>query len=496
MAKTAKHPLHMNVPITKVDEEKRMVWGYATVEELDSADTIITYEASKKAFSKWIGNIREMHNPIAIGKKVEVQFDDANKGVWLGAFVSESTDGENAWIKVKEGVLQGFSIGGSTKDYEFRDYDGQEILTITDYDLAEVSLVDNPACPSCTLQIVKRDQSGDLARIEKMRKRSGQPVHWFERAYHYSTKQKPIESGVLVYNKSDMANSVKTIERNVYSAAELTNLGMRLAETIWYMDYKGEDADELKDALENIKSAAAGELGKPEKWPSDVEDSIELAQKAVDLKKGEIAMAKKEVQKSVVGQEDRDRHGEVTTTAEENGKPADDATTAPVAEDTETTEETTNEETETKTETTDEGKKDDEGTETDTDKSDKTTDKKETKKATEASDLQKSILAGVSELIDQKLAPVIERVDELGGKPAENKAVAAFADIEKGQSMEAEQTDAKDAFDKDLKRAEELAADANVGTPAERTQLAMRLRKHARAGDPRIAIIKSQFPQQ
>lgn len=46
-----KKPLHITIPITKVDEEQRMVYGYATVEEIDSHGEIITYEASKKAFS-------------------------------------------------------------------------------------------------------------------------------------------------------------------------------------------------------------------------------------------------------------------------------------------------------------------------------------------------------------------------------------------------------------------------------------------------------------
>ena len=55
-----KKPLHVTIPITKVDEEQRMVYGYATVEELDSHGEIITFEASKKAFSNWIGNIREI----------------------------------------------------------------------------------------------------------------------------------------------------------------------------------------------------------------------------------------------------------------------------------------------------------------------------------------------------------------------------------------------------------------------------------------------------
>ena len=108
----AQRTFQLNVPISKVDEEQRIVTGIATTEALDSQGDIVDYEASKKAFSEWKGNIREMHNPIAIGKGIDVQFDDKNKAVIVSAKISESADGQNAWVKVQEGILAGFSIGG------------------------------------------------------------------------------------------------------------------------------------------------------------------------------------------------------------------------------------------------------------------------------------------------------------------------------------------------------------------------------------------------
>jgi len=113
-------PLHVTIPIAKIDEDQRMVYGYATVEEIDAHGEIIGYEASKKAFGDWIGNIRDMHQDIAVGKNMETEFDDEAKGVWIGAKISESDDGEQAWIKVKEGVYSGFSIGGKINDAEIR----------------------------------------------------------------------------------------------------------------------------------------------------------------------------------------------------------------------------------------------------------------------------------------------------------------------------------------------------------------------------------------
>ncbi|WP_217918143.1 hypothetical protein, partial [Burkholderia pseudomallei] len=66
--------------LTKVDEEKRLVYGRATEEVVDRAGEIMDYATSKPYFEKWsegiakatdgrsLGNLRAMHNNIAAGK--------------------------------------------------------------------------------------------------------------------------------------------------------------------------------------------------------------------------------------------------------------------------------------------------------------------------------------------------------------------------------------------------------------------------------------------
>ena len=51
-------------------------------------------------------NIREMHQPSAVGVAKSVEMDD--KGTFISAHVVD----DNAWSKVKAGVYKGFSIGG------------------------------------------------------------------------------------------------------------------------------------------------------------------------------------------------------------------------------------------------------------------------------------------------------------------------------------------------------------------------------------------------
>ncbi|MFA5999207.1 MAG: HK97 family phage prohead protease [Candidatus Babeliales bacterium] len=325
-----KKPLHITIPITKVDEEQRMVYGYATVEELDSHGEIITYEASKKAFSNWIGNIREMHQDIAVGKAIDIEFDDDAKGVWIGAKISESTDGENAWTKVKEGVLAGFSIGGRVNDCKMTQMmiDGKKkmVNVIDDYDLGETSLVDNPAVASATFQIIK-SKGGKLFHEESFEKQLGRHVAWWEKQFHYSDSQNIMKGSVMVYNEDSMGKQ-DTLAKSLWQGAMLADLAMCLSDYIFWQSYDGEkDLSALKSALEAIQAAAAEEILEPENFP-DYEESIANAAKALNIKKSEelITMSKqvRDRAKSVTGAEDRDADAAVVTTAEDNGRPVND----------------------------------------------------------------------------------------------------------------------------------------------------------------------------
>lgn len=183
----------LNIPISKVDEEQRIVWGYATKEELDRQGDIVDYEASKKAFGAWGGNIREQHDAKrVIGKRVQMDFDDENKQVMVGAYISKSPDGENAWTKVKEGLFTGFSIGGKIKSIvkEKMNKDGASINAnrIVDYDLSELSLVDVPACPSAQFVMVK-SADGKVKEVEELHETTGGPLPWFMKSFQFSPSQ-------------------------------------------------------------------------------------------------------------------------------------------------------------------------------------------------------------------------------------------------------------------------------------------------------------------
>jgi hypothetical protein len=141
------------MPFSKVDKERRIVSGFATLDNVDRQSDIVTSEASMKAFSKFRGNIREMHQPIAVGKMVAFKedkyFDPETKkfysGVYVSAYVSKGA--QTTWEKVLDGTLSGFSIGGKMNNWDdaYDEKMDSQIRVIKDYDLFELSLVDTPA---------------------------------------------------------------------------------------------------------------------------------------------------------------------------------------------------------------------------------------------------------------------------------------------------------------------------------------------------------------
>jgi hypothetical protein len=164
--------IRFSLPISKVDVERRLVSGFATTDALDKQGDIVTQEASLKAFSKFNKNIREMHQPVAVGKMVAFKedkyFDPETKkfynGVYVSAYVSKGA--QDTWEKVLDGTLSGFSIGGRMNKWD-DGYDenlDSKIRIIKDYDLVELSLVDNPANQFANILSVEKVDGVDIIK--------------------------------------------------------------------------------------------------------------------------------------------------------------------------------------------------------------------------------------------------------------------------------------------------------------------------------------------
>ena len=154
--------------LTKVDEVRHEVTGVLAEEVPDKSGEIFDYESSKPFFKAWnaefekategrsLGNVREMHQPVAVGKFVRVEYDDPAKQIVVTAKIVD----REAWQKVAEGVYTGFSIGGtyvkSWRDGEYVRYTAEP---------NEGSLVDNPCMYGAHFSAVKADGTTEMRKF-------------------------------------------------------------------------------------------------------------------------------------------------------------------------------------------------------------------------------------------------------------------------------------------------------------------------------------------
>lgn len=120
----------LDVTIVKVDEDQRLVYGFASVtkhpngvEFLDTQNDVVDIGEIQQAAHRFISSSRalgEVHKRKDAGTVVEslVINDEVRKllqipaGIEEGWFIVAKVTDERVWQKVKNGEYQGFSIGG------------------------------------------------------------------------------------------------------------------------------------------------------------------------------------------------------------------------------------------------------------------------------------------------------------------------------------------------------------------------------------------------
>ena len=179
--------VNLTMPISKIDEEKRIVSGFATLDNIDKQGDRVLPEASEKAFANFRGNVRLMHQPIPAGKVVSFRsdtfFDPETKKQYTGVFVDAyvSKGAQDIWEMVLDGTLTGFSIGGAIKetDNELDEESNKTVRVIKEYDLVELSLVDSPANQFANIFSIQKTIDGDV--VDGMFSKSNiQNVFWCE----------------------------------------------------------------------------------------------------------------------------------------------------------------------------------------------------------------------------------------------------------------------------------------------------------------------------
>lgn len=162
--------INMQIPLMKIDKENRIVEGFACLDNIDQQGDIVTAEAAYEAFDTFRGNIREMHQPIAVGKMLSFRqapyYDDASKktynGIWVEVHVSKGA--EATWEKVLDGTLSGFSIGALANSDDiitkFEPDLKKNVRIVKKMRMGELSLVDSPANQFANILTIKKNDDG------------------------------------------------------------------------------------------------------------------------------------------------------------------------------------------------------------------------------------------------------------------------------------------------------------------------------------------------
>lgn len=190
--------------IQRVDEDQRIVSGYAATEQRASDGLIVTREALADALDGYMAwaNIREMHGPSAAGIAREATVDDT--GLYLTAEIVDDL----AWEKVKRGVYKGFSIGAKVTA---RDKEDRTI--VRGIDLREISLVDRPADPGAKIDLWHAE-GFDVDDLDK------DDENLDRRDYSAAQRQKMADTGAAmtdgsfpIADRTDLENAIRAFGR-------------------------------------------------------------------------------------------------------------------------------------------------------------------------------------------------------------------------------------------------------------------------------------------
>jgi hypothetical protein len=274
--------VRLSMPLTKVDQERRIVSGFASLDNLDKQNDIVTTEASMAAFAKFRGNIREMHQPSAIGKMVsfkeEKYFDPESKKFYKGVYVSAyiSKGAQDAWEKVLDGTYTGFSIGGRMNKWDdaYDEKSEEQIRIIKDYDLIELSLVDSPANQFASIMSVQKVNgvdviTGDETVLENVfyDKESGIVLTSQEETHVSPVSGEEMQNiGFVEKDDSEKADMIKFL---VDSAK-----GIKTSKINKEVNHMTEATEVLDTPVENAEVA-------PEAQPAEVVETPAVAEEAV-----------------------------------------------------------------------------------------------------------------------------------------------------------------------------------------------------------------------
>jgi len=307
--------VRLSMPFSKVDQERRIVSGFATLDNVDKQYDIVTTDASLQAFSKFRGNIREMHQPSAVGRMVSFKedkyFDPDTKKFYSGVYVSAyiSKGAQDTWEKVLDGTYTGFSIGGRMLKWDdaYDEKMDSQIRIIKEYDLVELSLVDSPANQFANILSVEKVDGADVLK--------GDSVAELENVFWDS------DSGLVILSENESENhpvsgvSMKNIGFVEKTDAEKTDMIKFLVDSA-----KGMNLSKMTEEVSPMTKATENLTEKSDEVVEEVEVAPEVDAETEEVVEEEVA----EIADSVETAEDAEAEVEKADAAEADVEKADD----------------------------------------------------------------------------------------------------------------------------------------------------------------------------
>lgn len=285
--------LHMMVK--RVDEAERIIEGWASTPDLDRQGEVVTQEALERHMATYMQNPVLLYNHATdkdiganpIGRVIEYAFRDGK--LWIRAQIAKGVDyiEERIWPLIKQGILNALSIGAPAAMVRKR---GNRI---TDWPLAEISIVGVPANARATFSLVKSLAIGtDLE--DKM---VASLAHELQGKYGRVLSQKSRERiRAALAALEELKGYLDEID-----AGEAEDKAKSIYESACN-EVKKMEADEMKDLVNvQVKGAVAEALAAADKAKADAKAAADAEEKRVaELVEKRVAdeMAKKEAPKT------------------------------------------------------------------------------------------------------------------------------------------------------------------------------------------------------
>jgi len=291
---------------------KCVIEGIATTADLDVDDLYISESAlvgAENDLKKYTTLLYNHDRDKEIGKILEVKYLPEERALWIKALISKTVP--DIWEKIKEGVLNKFSVSGTALDFTEKFIKGLDkvVQYVNQIRLFETSLVTVPADPSSrtlawyvekSLSKQFNKENSMSTKEKKVKKSKDDSIK--KDAYQIELLISSVESALSTEDKEVQINALRGALDFLKASMALT--GTTDEEARGKVDNPGISLDDVKKAVSECLSTSFNELKETleaftksvsEVTKAKAEEEVAKAKEEVEEAKEEVAKAKEDV---------------------------------------------------------------------------------------------------------------------------------------------------------------------------------------------------------